>query len=63
MGNKEKGRPEYVERDLSWMYFNRRILQEAGKSSVPVLERMSFSAYTRTISMSSSVCAWRHSAA
>lgn len=42
MGNKEKGRPEYVERDLSWMYFNRRILQEAGKSSVPVLERMSF---------------------
>ena len=32
----------YVERDVSWMYFNRRILQEAEKDSVPVLERMSF---------------------
>ena len=32
----------YVERDLSWMYFNRRILQEAEKQTVPVLERMSF---------------------
>lgn len=32
----------YVERDLSWMYFNRRILQEAEKPGVPVLERMSF---------------------
>lgn len=32
----------YVERDLSWMYFNRRILQEAEKPNVPVLERMSF---------------------
>ena len=36
-----KGR-SYVERDLSWMYFNRRILQEAEKPGVPVLERMSF---------------------
>ena len=36
-----KGR-SYVERDLSWMYFNRRILQEAEKPLVPVLERMSF---------------------
>lgn len=36
-----KGR-RYVERDLSWMYFNRRILQEAEKTCVPVLERMSF---------------------
>ncbi len=32
----------FVERDVSWMYFNRRILQEAEKDSVPVLERMSF---------------------
>ncbi len=31
-----------VERDLSWMYFNRRILQEAEKEGVPVMERMSF---------------------
>ena len=34
--------PKYLERDISWMYFNRRILQEACKDSVPLLERMSF---------------------
>ena len=32
----------FVERDLSWMYFNHRILQEAEKKNVPILERMSF---------------------
>ena len=32
----------YLERDISWMYFNRRILQEACKSNVPLLERLSF---------------------
>ena len=32
----------YVERDLSWMYFNHRILQEARKANVPTLERLSF---------------------
>lgn len=32
----------YVERDLSWMYFNRRILQEAHKPQVPLLERLTF---------------------
>lgn len=32
----------YVDRDVSWMYFNRRILQEAWRSDVPLLERMSF---------------------
>lgn len=32
----------YVERDVSWMYFNHRILQEAEKDNVPILERMSF---------------------
>lgn len=32
----------YIDRDLSWMYFNRRILQEAVKSHVPLLERLSF---------------------
>ena len=32
----------YLERDISWMYFNRRILQEACKDSVPLLERLSF---------------------
>ena len=32
----------YIERDVSWMYFNHRILQEAEKESVPLLERLSF---------------------
>ena len=38
---KKTGYP-YLERDISWMYFNRRILQEACKDEVPLLERMSF---------------------
>ncbi len=32
----------YVERDISWMYFNQRILLEAARPEVPLLERMSF---------------------
>lgn len=32
----------YVERDVSWMYFNHRILQEAKKKNIPVMERLSF---------------------
>ena len=39
----KKGQPEtYIDRDLSWMYFNRRILQEATKTQIPLLERLSF---------------------
>lgn len=33
---------DYVPRDVSWMYFNRRILQEAEKESIPLLERLAF---------------------
>ena len=33
---------DYVDRDVSWMYFNHRILQEAEKNEVPLLERLSF---------------------
>ena len=32
----------YVDRDISWMYFNHRILKEAQKDNVPLLERLSF---------------------
>lgn len=35
-------RQAYVERDVSWMYFNHRILQEAAKTRVPLLERLGF---------------------
>ena len=42
VSKKNSAEVRYVERDVSWMYFNRRILQEAEKPGVPVLERMSF---------------------
>jgi len=32
----------YLERDISWMYFNHRILLEAQKQSNPLLERVNF---------------------
>ncbi|MCD8282568.1 MAG: RNA degradosome polyphosphate kinase, partial [Prevotella sp.] len=32
----------YIDRDLSWMYFNHRILQEAMEEHVPLLERLTF---------------------
>lgn len=32
----------YVERDISWMYFNQRILLEASRPEVPLIERMTF---------------------
>lgn len=32
----------YVDRDVSWMHFNHRILEEAQREDIPVLERMSF---------------------
>lgn len=41
MAQKKKGSP-YLERDISWMYFNERILQEATRPHVPLLERLSF---------------------
>lgn len=42
MEKKKKGDTYYLPRDISWMYFNRRILQEAMKERVPILERLSF---------------------
>ncbi len=40
---KEKNfKDAYVDRDISWMYFNHRILQEAQKEELPLLERLSF---------------------
>lgn len=42
MEKKEREALPYVERDLSWMYFNHRILQEAEKAEVPLIERLSF---------------------
>ena len=32
----------YIDRDISWMYFNHRILREAQREDIPLLERLSF---------------------
>ena len=42
MTKEEIMKKAYVERDISWMYFNHRILQEAKKEYVPLIERLSF---------------------
>lgn len=51
---KIKENKNYLPRDISWMYFNRRILQEACKDNVPLLERLSFWVSIRTTWMNSS---------
>ena len=42
MKSSRKKEKPYLERDISWMYFNRRILQEATRTNVPLLERLAF---------------------
>lgn len=37
-----RGRLPYVERDESWMYFNKRILLEARRPDLPLLERFNY---------------------
>lgn len=39
---KEKEISKYVSRDISWLSFNHRVLQEAQDFSVPILERLKF---------------------
>ena len=45
MGSKRKldlKSNEYVDRDISWMYFNHRILKEASKVKLPLYDRLMF---------------------
>ncbi|WP_027087922.1 polyphosphate kinase 1 [Cohnella panacarvi] len=36
------GAKKYINRDLSWLEFNRRVLEEAEDASTPLMERLSF---------------------
>ena len=38
----ETGMKEYVNRELSWLKFNKRVLEEAEDKTVPLCERLSF---------------------
>lgn len=41
----------YTNRELSWLQFNERVLNEAGNPRVPLAERMTFASITRRIWM------------
>ncbi len=40
----------YIEKELSWLSFNERVLQEAADKSNPLIERMRFLGSTPTTS-------------
>lgn len=46
MNSDKKDEPKYFNRELSWLEFNQRVLNEATNKTVPLLERLKFLAIT-----------------
>ena len=42
MSDPKQAQPQLLDRELSWLTFNRRVLQEAQNPAVPLLERLKF---------------------
>lgn len=45
----------YIEKELSWLSFNERVLQEAADKSNPLIERMRFPSGSIPITLMSSI--------
>ena len=48
----------YINRELSWLEFNQRVLDQAHRKELPLLERVKFLAITASNLTSSFRCAW-----
>ena len=49
---------EYINRELSWLEFNQRVLDQAVRTDLPLLERLKFWLLPPPTWMSFSWCAW-----
>lgn len=52
----------FIPREISWLSFNARVLQEAADETVPVIERLRYLGISPTTWMNFSAFAWRRCA-